>query len=92
MPSPVELEISAPFAGVVVTIEHAADASVQAGAVLVVLEAMKMEHEVLAESDGIVQRVEVAMGDAIEAGALLVVLRVADGSRVDPEFGGARKG
>ena len=49
----------------------------QAGAVLVVLEAMKMEHEVLAESDGVVQRVEVAAGDAIEAGELLVVLTAA---------------
>jgi acetyl-CoA carboxylase carboxyltransferase component len=101
MPSQVEQEISAPFAGVVVAIEHTPGASVQAGAVLVVLEAMKMEHEVLAESDGIVQRVEVAAGDAIEAGALLVVLsgdeRAAEARRqgealVDADFGGARKG
>jgi acetyl-CoA carboxylase carboxyltransferase component len=101
VPPPVELAVSAPFAGVVVAIEHAPGASVQAGTVLVVLEAMKMEHEVLAESDGVVQRVAVAAGDAIEAGELLVVLaaddRAADGARdggprVDPEFGGARKG
>jgi acetyl-CoA carboxylase carboxyltransferase component len=74
MPSPVELEVSAPFAGVVVSIEHAPGASVRAGAVLVVLEAMKMEHEVVAESDGVVQRVEVLAGEAIEAGELLLVL------------------
>ncbi len=80
MPSPVELEVSAPFAGVVVSIEHAPGASVRAGAVLVVLEAMKMEHEVVAESDGVVQRVEVAAGDAIEAGKLLVVLNARDRS------------
>jgi acetyl-CoA carboxylase carboxyltransferase component len=101
MPPPVELEVSAPFAGVVVAIEQTPGALVQAGEVLVVLEAMKMEHEVLAESDGIVQRVEVAAGDAIEAGELLVVLRtddrVANGARedgalADVEFGGARKG
>jgi acetyl-CoA carboxylase carboxyltransferase component len=98
--SPVELEVSAPFAGVVVTIEHTPGASVQAGTVLVVLEAMKMEHEVLAESDGVVQRVEVATGDAIEAGELLVVLRTddraANGAReVGPlgaaEYEGARE-
>jgi acetyl-CoA carboxylase carboxyltransferase component len=98
---PVELEVSAPFAGVVVAIEHAAGALVHAGAVLVVLEAMKMEHEVLAESDGVVQRVAVATGDAIEAGELLVVLRVDDraangareeGSRGSAEFEGAREG
>jgi acetyl-CoA carboxylase carboxyltransferase component len=101
MPSPVELEVSAPFAGVVVAIEHTAGASVQAGAVLVVLEAMKMEHEVLAESDGVVRRVEVATGDAIEAGDVLVVLGAADraadearegGPGADAEFGGAHEG
>ncbi|HXC23511.1 MAG TPA: biotin/lipoyl-containing protein, partial [Solirubrobacteraceae bacterium] len=78
MPPLVELEVSAPFAGVVVAIEHTPGAVVQAGEVLVVLEAMKMEHEVLAEHDGVVQRVEVATGDAIEAGELLVVLRAGD--------------
>ncbi len=101
MPSPVELEVNAPFAGVVVAIEHTPGALVQAGAVLVVLEAMKMEHEVLAESGGVVRRVEVSTGDAIEAGDLLVVLEAADraaggaregGPRVDAEFGGAREG
>jgi acetyl-CoA carboxylase carboxyltransferase component len=101
MPSPVEMEIGAPFAGVVVAIEQAPGASVQAGAVLVVLEAMKMEHEVLAESDGVVQRVEVVAGDAIEAGELLVVLAVDDRaagetagarSRVGGELGGAGEG
>ncbi|HEY5286565.1 MAG TPA: carboxyl transferase domain-containing protein [Solirubrobacteraceae bacterium] len=100
MSSPVELEVSAPFAGVVVAIEHTPGASVQAGAVLVVLEAMKMEHEVLAEHDGVVQRVEVATGDAIEAGDLLVVLSAddhaadgarKDGVRADAESGRARK-
>jgi acetyl-CoA carboxylase carboxyltransferase component len=101
MPESPDIAVTAPFAGVVVTIEHTPGASVQAGAVLVVLEAMKMEHEVLAESDGVVRRIEVATGDAIEAGDLLVVLgaadRAADGAReegpgADAEFGGAREG
>ena len=42
-----EISVRAPFAGVVVSI---GDGHVAAGAPLVVLEAMKMEHEVLAES------------------------------------------
>ncbi|HXC46197.1 MAG TPA: carboxyl transferase domain-containing protein [Solirubrobacteraceae bacterium] len=102
MPVPGEQEVTAPFAGVVVAVEHAPGALVQAGAVLVVLEAMKMEHEVLAESDGLVRRVEVAAGEAIEAGALLVVLgaedrvvedaREEEGACADVEFGRARKG
>ncbi len=89
MPSPVELEVSAPFAGVVVSIEHAPGASVRAGAVLVVLEAMKMEHEVVAESDGVVQRVEVLTGDAIEAGELLLVLTAEDQVLGSPHDGAA---
>ncbi|HXQ00644.1 MAG TPA: carboxyl transferase domain-containing protein, partial [Solirubrobacteraceae bacterium] len=87
MPAPVELEISAPFAGVVVTVEHAPGASVRAGAVLVVLEAMKMEHEVIAESDGVVRRVEVVAGDAIEAGELLLVFAAEDPVSSPPRDG-----
>jgi acetyl-CoA carboxylase carboxyltransferase component len=89
MPAHVELEVSAPFAGVVVSIEHAPGASVRAGAVLVVLEAMKMEHEVVAESDGVVQRVEVVTGDAIEAGELLLVLTAEDQLLGSPHDGAA---
>jgi acetyl-CoA carboxylase carboxyltransferase component len=78
MSPPVELEVTAPFAGVVVAVEHATGASVRAGAVLVVLEAMKMEHEVVAESDGVVGRVEVSAQDAVEAGELLLVMTAED--------------
>ncbi len=46
--------MTAPFAGVVVAIPHAREEQVGAGTALVVLEAMKMEHEVLAEIDGVV--------------------------------------
>ncbi len=91
MPAPVELEVSAPFAGVVVAIEHAPGASVREGAVLVVLEAMKMEHEVVAESDGVVQRVEVVAGDAIEAGELLLVLTADDQVSSPPRDGTSPK-
>ncbi len=92
MPVPVELEVSAPFAGVVVAIEHAPGASVRAGGVLVVLEAMKMEHEVIAESDGVVRRVEVAAGDAIEAGELLLVFAAVDPASSQPRDGASRSG
>jgi acetyl-CoA carboxylase carboxyltransferase component len=69
-----ELTIKAPFAGVVVSIAHGADERVAAGAPLVVIEAMKMEHEVLADAGGVVRRVEVVTGDAVEQGQALVVL------------------
>jgi acetyl-CoA carboxylase carboxyltransferase component len=74
MPQQPEVAVTAPFAGVVVAVEHPPGGIVQAGVALVVLEAMKMEHEVLAEADGVVRRVEVAVGDAVQAGELLVVL------------------
>jgi acetyl-CoA carboxylase carboxyltransferase component len=82
MPSSVELAVTAPFAGVVVAVERPLGSAVRAGAVLVVLEAMKMEHEVVAESDGFVGGLEVAVGDAVQAGELLLVLS-ADGSAAD---------
>jgi acetyl-CoA carboxylase carboxyltransferase component len=69
-----ELTVRAPFAGVVVSVAHGADEHVGAGVPLIVLEAMKMEHEVLAETGGVVRRVEVAEGDAVEEGQVLLVL------------------
>jgi len=68
------LAVRAQFAGVVVAIAHGADERVGAGTPLVVLEAMKMEHEVLAETDGVVRSVAVAVGDAVEEGQLLLML------------------
>jgi acetyl-CoA carboxylase carboxyltransferase component len=75
MESPAELSVTAPFAGVVVSIPHARQEQVGAGAPLVVLEAMKMEHEVLAETAGVVGALAVAVGDAVEEGQLLMTLR-----------------
>jgi acetyl-CoA carboxylase carboxyltransferase component len=74
MASTSELAVRAQFAGVVVAIAHGADERVGAGTPLVVLEAMKMEHEVLAETDGVVTSVAVAVGDCVEEGQLLLVL------------------
>ena len=74
MASTAEHEVTAPFAGVVVAIAHERDEHVGAGAPLVVLEAMKMEHEVLADTEGVIRGVAVAVGDAVQEGQLLVTL------------------
>src|SRR5581483_10973104 len=79
MPSTSEVAVSAPFAGVVVRVDRAVDGFVRVGAPLLVLEAMKMEHEVLAETAGVVRRVAVAAGETVHEGQLLLVLE-ADGS------------
>jgi acetyl-CoA carboxylase carboxyltransferase component len=79
MSNPAEVEVKAPFAGVVVTVEPELGTAVHADAPVVVLEAMKMEHEVLAGAHGTVLRVEVQVGDAVGPGDLLLVLAPADG-------------
>jgi acetyl-CoA carboxylase carboxyltransferase component len=74
VPSQSEVAVTAPFAGVVVAVAHTPGGQVRAGVALVVLEAMKMEHEVVAQADGVVRSVEVAVGDAVREGEVLVVL------------------
>jgi acetyl-CoA carboxylase carboxyltransferase component len=64
----------APFAGTVVAVPHQLDDTVSAGTPVIVLEAMKMEHELVADADGTVQRIEVEVGDTVAEGQLLAVL------------------
>ena len=70
-----KLRITAPFSATVIAVAHGPDEPVRAGAAVVVLEAMKMEHEVVADADGFVHRIEVAVGDTVDEGQLLAVLR-----------------
>ena len=60
--------------GVVLAVAVEADDEVEAGHVLVVVEAMKMQNEIRAPRDGRVERVAVQPGAKIEVGDLLVVL------------------
>jgi acetyl-CoA carboxylase carboxyltransferase component len=71
MPS---VEVTAPFAATVIAIAREPDQKVEGGQAIVVLEAMKMEHEIIAAVGGIVRRVEVAVGQTVEEGQLLAVL------------------
>jgi acetyl-CoA carboxylase carboxyltransferase component/biotin carboxyl carrier protein len=66
--------ILAPFAGTVIAIAREPRETVSAGEAVVVLEAMKMEHEVLAGIDGVVARIEVAVGDTVEEGQVLALI------------------
>jgi acetyl-CoA carboxylase carboxyltransferase component len=74
MPARSEALVLAPFAGIVISVPHQAGDPIRGGAAVVVLEAMKMEHEVVAERDGVVTRLEVAVGDTVQEGQLLAVL------------------
>jgi biotin carboxyl carrier protein len=55
-------------------VRAAVGAEVAPGAVLVVLEAMKMEHSLVAPWAGTVKSVAVNPGDRVEEGAELVIL------------------
>ena len=64
----------APMPGAVLRVLVAPGANVAAGDPLVVVEAMKMEHQVAAPADGTVGEVHVAPGDQVETGQLLLVM------------------
>jgi propionyl-CoA carboxylase alpha chain len=64
----------APMPGAVVRIDVSEGDVVEAGQPLLVLEAMKMEHEIVAPSDGTVSALPVGVGDQVDAGALLAAI------------------
>ncbi len=60
--------------GTIVSLEVEPGSPVRAGQVLVVMEAMKMQHEVAAPVAGTLDRVTVAVGDTVYAGHVLAYL------------------
>ena len=64
--------VKAPMPGNILDVKVKAGASVKAGDVLVILEAMKMENEILAPQDGTVASVNVNKGDTVNSGDVLV--------------------
>lgn len=66
--------IKAPMPGNILKINCAQGASVKAGDILLILEAMKMENEILAPRDGVVAQVVTSKGSVVETGTPLVVL------------------
>ena len=68
----------APMPGNVVRVAVAVGDPVEPGQVLVVLEAMKMEHAVHAGAAGTVAEVDVSEGDQVETGRTLVVVEPHD--------------
>jgi len=66
--------VRAPMPGLVLRVEVEVGQRVEAGAGVVVLEAMKMENEIRAAGPGIVGALHVAAGQAVEKGALLAEL------------------
>ena len=67
-------KVTAPMPGNIVALSVAVGDRVKAGQTLVVLEAMKMEHNITAPGNGKVSALNVAVGERVEEGAELVVL------------------
>jgi 3-methylcrotonyl-CoA carboxylase alpha subunit len=84
-----EGHLRAPMPGLVLDVRAVPGTTVEAGAVLVVLEAMKMEHSLGAPWRGTVSTVSVKPGDRVQEGSDLVLLEPVqvDSSRqpADPE-------
>lgn len=67
-----EGQITAPMAGAIVEIRAEAGQRVARGDLLVIQEAMKMQHELLSPVDGVVAGVHAAPGDQVEARQILI--------------------
>ena len=68
------VSVKAPMPGSIMQVNVAVGDKVKKGAVLCVLEAMKMENEIMAPQDGVVASVEVKRGDSVTTDALLVTM------------------
>ncbi len=66
--------VSAPMPGNILAVNVKVGDKVEKGAVLCILEAMKMENEVMAPEAGTVSSVAVSKGSTVQAGEVLVTL------------------
>ena len=69
----------APMPAAVVSVAVAEGQQVSAGDVVVVLEAMKMQHTITAPTDGVVTQLGVSEGAQVESGAVLAVIDAPEG-------------
>ena len=74
----------APMPGSVVRVHVSAGDPVTAGQVLVVLEAMKMEHSITAPTDGVVAELNASEGAQVDTGTVLAVVTEPGGPGPDP--------
>ncbi len=68
--------LTAPMPGRVLNVLIEVGDSVTRGQVLMILEAMKMEHRITAPADGVVMSIPAVSGDQVQLGAVLVTLAV----------------
>ncbi len=71
----VEGAVTAPMAGMIVSVLVKDGDFVKAGDVLCILEAMKMENEITATKTGIVQEIKVSEGMPVNEGEILAIIK-----------------
>ena len=69
--------LKAPMNGTIIQVDTAAGQTVKAGDVLMIMEAMKMEHAIKAPEDGKVKEISFNVGDLVAEGALLIEMEEA---------------
>jgi propionyl-CoA carboxylase alpha chain len=69
-----------PLPGTVIAVHVESGDTVADGELLMVVEAMKMEHKITAHATAVVNEVRFRVGDRVDAGDLLVVLAPVDGA------------
>jgi acetyl-CoA/propionyl-CoA carboxylase biotin carboxyl carrier protein len=67
-------QLSSPIQGTVLKVAVEPGAQVEAGALICVIEAMKMENEITAHKDGTVKELPIAVGAAVATGDTLAVI------------------
>ncbi len=77
--SDVDRGLAAPMPGAITSVLVAEGDRVERGQLLLVLEAMKMEHRVTAPWSGTVTKLSVAKGDQVKNGAILVAVEQGEG-------------
>ncbi len=66
--------VASPMPGNILDVKVSQGASVKAGDVVMILEAMKMENEIVAPRDGVVAQLVVSKGATVDTGAPLFVI------------------
>jgi len=70
----VEPTFTAPMPGKIAAVLVANGDNVAAGDILVVVEAMKMEHAIKAPKDGVVEKIQCSMGEQVDEGQILLTM------------------
>ena len=73
--------VNAPMQGTIVSLEVAEGALVRCGQLLLVMEAMKMQHEIAAPAGGIVRAITINMNDTVYEGHPLLFITESDDTR-----------